>query len=50
MEKKQKTLKKEISLQGRGLHTGNITKLTFKPAPINYGRRFVSKFCYVSGM
>jgi len=33
MEKKQKTVKNVISLQGRGLHTGNITKITFKPAP-----------------
>ena len=41
MEKKQRTVKKTISLQGRGLHTGNITKLTFKPAPENYGRRFI---------
>ncbi|MEJ2053969.1 MAG: UDP-3-O-acyl-N-acetylglucosamine deacetylase [Calditrichaceae bacterium] len=41
MDKKQRTVKNEISLQGRGLHTGNLTKITFKPAPENYGRRFV---------
>jgi UDP-3-O-[3-hydroxymyristoyl] N-acetylglucosamine deacetylase/3-hydroxyacyl-[acyl-carrier-protein] dehydratase len=40
MEKKQRTIKHEVSLEGRGLHTGNLTKMTFKPAPENYGRRF----------
>jgi len=37
----QKTIKKAISFSGRGLHTGNDTTLTFKPAPENYGIRFV---------
>ncbi len=37
----QKTIKKTISFSGRGLHTGNETTLTFKPAPENYGVRFV---------
>ncbi|HHJ52662.1 MAG TPA: bifunctional UDP-3-O-[3-hydroxymyristoyl] N-acetylglucosamine deacetylase/3-hydroxyacyl-ACP dehydratase [Caldithrix abyssi] len=41
MEKKQRTIKKEISYSGRGLHTGNETTITFKPAPVNYGRKFV---------
>ena len=41
MEKKQRTIKKEVSYIGRGLHTGNDTRITFKPAPENYGRRFV---------
>ncbi|MBD3225808.1 MAG: bifunctional UDP-3-O-[3-hydroxymyristoyl] N-acetylglucosamine deacetylase/3-hydroxyacyl-ACP dehydratase, partial [Caldithrix sp.] len=41
MIKKQRTIKQEISLEGRGLHTGSKTKLTFKPAPVGYGRRFV---------
>jgi UDP-3-O-[3-hydroxymyristoyl] N-acetylglucosamine deacetylase/3-hydroxyacyl-[acyl-carrier-protein] dehydratase len=41
MDKKQRTIKHEVSFEGRGLHTGNKTKITFKPAPENYGRRFV---------
>lgn len=41
MRLKQATIKKEASLAGRGLHTGNETKITFKPAPENYGRKFV---------
>ena len=32
---KQKTIAKEISLTGVGLHTGNETKITFKPAEAN---------------
>lgn len=38
---KQKTIKKEISLTGVGLHTGNEVKMTFKPAPVNNGFTFV---------
>jgi UDP-3-O-[3-hydroxymyristoyl] N-acetylglucosamine deacetylase/3-hydroxyacyl-[acyl-carrier-protein] dehydratase len=38
---KQKTIAREIQLEGIGLHTGNNSKLTFKPAPANYGIRFV---------
>jgi UDP-3-O-[3-hydroxymyristoyl] N-acetylglucosamine deacetylase/3-hydroxyacyl-[acyl-carrier-protein] dehydratase len=41
MTDNQKTIKKAISFSGRGLHTGNETKITFKPAPENYGVRFV---------
>ncbi len=41
MSKKQKTIQKEISLSGVGLHTGNNVTLTFKPAPANYGFAFV---------
>ena len=40
MSTKQKTIKKEISLSGVGLHTGKKVKLTFKPEPINYGYAF----------
>ena len=36
-DRKQKTLAKEISLNGVGLHTGKDVKLTFKPAPENFG-------------
>ena len=37
---KQKTIKKEVSLQGVGLHTGDEVHLTFKPAPENTGFAF----------
>ncbi|MEI6846667.1 MAG: bifunctional UDP-3-O-[3-hydroxymyristoyl] N-acetylglucosamine deacetylase/3-hydroxyacyl-ACP dehydratase [Chlorobiaceae bacterium] len=37
----QRTLQKEVSLWGTGLHTGKECKITFKPAPVNYGYRFV---------
>lgn len=40
MDHKQRTIKAEVSYEGRGLHTGNNTRITFKPAPPNYGRRF----------
>lgn len=40
MSIKQKTIKKEISLSGVGLHTGNEVNLKFKPAPENYGITF----------
>ncbi len=40
MSNKQKTIKKQISLSGVGLHTGREVKLTFKPAPANYGYTF----------
>lgn len=41
MYKKQRTIKKEASLTGIGLHTGNQCKMTFKPAPPDSGIRFV---------
>ncbi len=37
----QRTLQKEVSLQGSGLHTGKECIITFKPAPVNYGYRFI---------
>ena len=37
---KQRTVEKEISLEGVGLHTGVDVKLTFKPAPENTGYVF----------
>ncbi|MBN2423578.1 MAG: bifunctional UDP-3-O-[3-hydroxymyristoyl] N-acetylglucosamine deacetylase/3-hydroxyacyl-ACP dehydratase [Calditrichaceae bacterium] len=40
MEKKQRTIKNKVTYEGRGLHTGNLAKITFKPAPVNFGRRF----------
>ena len=39
-EVKQKTIAKEISLKGVGLHTGKEVTLTFKPAPENFGFAF----------
>lgn len=38
---KQRTIKKEVSLKGVGLHTGKEVTLTFKPAPIDNGYTFV---------
>lgn len=38
--KKQKTIAQETSLKGVGLHTGKEVKLTFKPAPENFGFAF----------
>jgi UDP-3-O-[3-hydroxymyristoyl] N-acetylglucosamine deacetylase/3-hydroxyacyl-[acyl-carrier-protein] dehydratase len=37
---KQRTIAKEVSITGIGLHTGNHSTLTFKPAPENSGIRF----------
>ena len=39
-ENKQKTIKKEVSLSGVGLHTGKNVTLTFKPAVANSGLGF----------
>ncbi len=40
MSEKQRTLAKEISLTGKGLHTGNTVTIKFKPAPVNHGYKF----------
>ena len=40
MSKNQKTIQKEITLSGVGLHTGNEVTMTFKPAPVNHGFAF----------
>jgi UDP-3-O-[3-hydroxymyristoyl] N-acetylglucosamine deacetylase/3-hydroxyacyl-[acyl-carrier-protein] dehydratase len=40
MSEKQRTLAKEISVSGKGLHTGINVTLTFKPAPANHGYKF----------
>ncbi len=37
----QRTLERQISLDGVGLHTGNKVKITFKPAPVNTGFVFL---------
>jgi UDP-3-O-[3-hydroxymyristoyl] N-acetylglucosamine deacetylase/3-hydroxyacyl-[acyl-carrier-protein] dehydratase len=41
MYEKQRTVKREISMSGIGLHTGNNCTMTFKPAPPDTGIRFV---------
>jgi UDP-3-O-[3-hydroxymyristoyl] N-acetylglucosamine deacetylase/3-hydroxyacyl-[acyl-carrier-protein] dehydratase len=38
---KQRTIAKEVSLQGVGLHTGKEVTITFKPAPENNGYSFI---------
>ncbi len=40
---RQRTIKKEVSRSGIGVHTGNRTSITFKPAPPGHGVRFVAK-------
>ena len=41
MIRQQKTIGKEFSIEGLGLHTGEEVVLTIKPAPVNTGVRFV---------
>lgn len=36
----QRTIKKPVVLSGVGLHTGTNSKMTFRPAPENYGIKF----------
>lgn len=43
MLRNQRTIAKPVSLSGIGLHTGNKTTITFKPAEPNTGIRFVRK-------
>ncbi len=40
MSEKQRTLAKEVSLTGKGLHSGIVVTITFKPAPANHGYKF----------
>ncbi|MCG1036580.1 bifunctional UDP-3-O-[3-hydroxymyristoyl] N-acetylglucosamine deacetylase/3-hydroxyacyl-ACP dehydratase [Polaribacter sargassicola] len=40
MSKNQKTIQKEITLSGVGIHTGKTVNMTIKPAPTNYGFAF----------
>jgi len=40
---RQRTIKKEVTRTGIGVHTGNRTSITFKPAPPGYGVRFAGK-------
>ncbi len=41
MTSKQKTLKEAVTMDGVGLHTGNLTTMTFRPAAENSGYRFI---------
>ncbi len=36
----QRTIAREVSFSGIGLHTGNLTTMTFRPAPVNQGITF----------
>ena len=38
---KQRTIKREVELDGIGLHMGNKARMKFKPAPINSGINFI---------
>ena len=40
MSKKQKTIEREISLSGVGIHTGSNVNMTIKPAPVGHGFAF----------
>ncbi|MCF6307274.1 MAG: bifunctional UDP-3-O-[3-hydroxymyristoyl] N-acetylglucosamine deacetylase/3-hydroxyacyl-ACP dehydratase [Flavobacteriaceae bacterium] len=59
LKTKQRTIAKEVSLSGVGLHTGQKVTMTFKPAPENHGYAFKrvdeegapvieAKVCYVT--
>ncbi len=41
MSEKQKTIKSSVTVTGAGLHTGKNVSLTFKPAPVNHGYKFI---------
>lgn len=38
---KQQTINKSFTLKGKGLHTGEEVTISFNPAPVDYGYRFV---------
>ena len=38
----QRTIGNPVSISGIGLHTGTTCTMTFKPAPENYGIRFIT--------
>jgi len=41
MVKQQQTLKRAVSFSGVGIHTGNKVNMTWKPAPVDHGIKFV---------
>ncbi len=40
MQLKQQTIGKSYSFEGKGLHTGRVSRITVNPAPVNHGIRF----------
>lgn len=40
MQLKQQTVGKSYSFEGKGLHTGKVSTVTVKPAPVDFGIRF----------
>ena len=41
MLKQQQTIKRPVSLSGIGVHTGSKVNMTWKPAPVDHGIKFV---------
>jgi UDP-3-O-[3-hydroxymyristoyl] N-acetylglucosamine deacetylase / 3-hydroxyacyl-[acyl-carrier-protein] dehydratase len=41
MVKQQQTIKRPVSFSGIGIHTGSNVNMTWKPAPVDYGIKFV---------
>ena len=41
MLKQQQTIKREVSFSGTGIHTGHKVTMTWKPAPVDHGIKFV---------
>jgi UDP-3-O-[3-hydroxymyristoyl] N-acetylglucosamine deacetylase/3-hydroxyacyl-[acyl-carrier-protein] dehydratase len=41
MSKQQQTIKRAVSFSGIGIHTGNRVNMTWKPAPVDHGIKFV---------
>lgn len=41
MTQLQQTLNKEFVFEGKGLHTGKVSRMTLKPAPVDYGVVFL---------
>lgn len=41
MLKQQQTIKREVSFTGTGIHTGGKVTMTWKPAPLDHGIKFV---------
>ena len=41
MVKQQQTIKRPVSFSGIGIHTGSNVNMTWKPAPVDHGIKFV---------
>ena len=41
MFKQQQTIKRPVTFAGTGIHTGNKVNMTWKPAPVDHGIKFV---------